>query len=464
MARDAIELRPLTVTLDPQYRMTASIRSSRRTSADAEAAAAARDLPMSMRVLISISGSNRKDQIKVATIDRMVSGYLATREQRRLLKEIASTHDFDGDGYLNRSEFESMLRELRENEDFRELYKIFVAIPERYGHKPGFTVLTAGVIFVICLYHTLHYHYHPEHAGKTGDVSLWEGAFPHCSVLIFDCRRRAQLWRYFSYAYAHKGFSHCLKNIAILLVVGAPLEMCHGWVRVGAVWVVGALGAVLSVSIFDSQSDLAGASGACFALIGAHFASVILNWREDAIARTDTIPWTRRRVKKLQFNVYRIIKIVLFGGYVLAEITYGTCKYLSKRKIHNCTLLGLDGGSLKDDPTSFTAHFSGLAVGLCFGVVVLQNRNVVWWETRLRAACGILLLCAAITALTINVTSPSFIPYWKQENGTACHHNVTTQYDIWGVGILLSASALVCIPVCAFVFCFALRQAVHGNG
>ena len=62
------------------------------------------------------------------------------------------------------------------------------------------------------------------------------------------------------------------------------------------VWILGTLGAVVGISLEDflfnsteGQASLVGASGAVAALIGAHIASVILNWTEDSFAMVNTI-------------------------------------------------------------------------------------------------------------------------------------------------------------------------------
>ena len=79
------------------------------------------------------------------------------------------------------------------------------------------------------------------------------------------------------------------------------------------VWIVGTLGAVLGVALtnflLDSKEEvsLVGASGAVAALIGAHIASVLLNWSEDSFAMVETL---RCCGQKIPFppsarNIYR---------------------------------------------------------------------------------------------------------------------------------------------------------------
>ena len=59
--------------------------------------------------------------------------------------------------------------------------------------------------------------------------------------------------------------------------------MSHGSLRVFIVYILGVLSGSLSVSVFDHKIFLAGASGGCYALIAAHLATLILNWKEDIV-------------------------------------------------------------------------------------------------------------------------------------------------------------------------------------
>ena len=59
--------------------------------------------------------------------------------------------------------------------------------------------------------------------------------------------------------------------------------MSHGSLRVFIVYILGVLSGSLSVSVFDPKIFLAGASGGCYALIAAHLATLILNWKEDIV-------------------------------------------------------------------------------------------------------------------------------------------------------------------------------------
>jgi hypothetical protein len=127
--------------------------------------------------------------IVIGQLQNVFSYFLATKEQKVQLEELANKYDEDNDGVLDQLEFELMKQELRDNDI--ALYKIFVAIPERYKHKPVATCLNALVIACVCIYHTVHYQQHPDHLnGHVNDT--WSGPYPTCSALIYDSERRAQ--------------------------------------------------------------------------------------------------------------------------------------------------------------------------------------------------------------------------------------------------------------------------------
>ena len=63
-------------------------------------------------------------------------------------------------------------------------------------------------------------------------------------------------------------------------MLGVPLEMVHRWWRILLIYLSGVLAGSLAVSVVDPAVYLAGASGGVYALIAAHLANVVFNWRE----------------------------------------------------------------------------------------------------------------------------------------------------------------------------------------
>ena len=183
--------------------------------------------------------------IKIENLDRVFSSFLfASEEQKQDLLRVAREHDENRDGKLSRDEYEKMKDHLRE--DRPDLYKIFVAVPERYTRVPVFVLSTASLIVCVMVFHAIHYHNH-----HSDDES-----YPKCSHLIYDVDRKAEVWRALSYAYAHADIGHCLLNVVMLLVVGVPLEMVHGAARVAAVWFVGSIGGVAGFALLGTGSSV----------------------------------------------------------------------------------------------------------------------------------------------------------------------------------------------------------------
>ena len=191
--------------------------------------------------------------IKIENLDRVFSSFLfASEEQKQDLLRIAREHDENRDGKLSRDEYDRMKDHLRE--DRPDLYKIFVAVPERYTRVPVFVLSTASLIVCVMVFHAIHYHNH--HSDQWFTSNFTGKSYPKCSHLIYDVDRKAEVWRALSYAYAHADVGHCLLNVVMLLVVGVPLEMVHGAARVAAVWFVGSIGGVAGFALLGTGSSV----------------------------------------------------------------------------------------------------------------------------------------------------------------------------------------------------------------
>ena len=176
------------------------------------------------------------------------------------------------------------------------------------------------------------------------------GPVPVDSLFIYDPHKRLQMWRFVFYTFVHAGWIHIIFNVCVQLAVGVPLEMVHGSLRIGTVYLAGVLAGSLGNSCFDSSSYLAGASGGVYALLAAHLANVLLNFSEQ------------------QLSVVRLAFI-----FVLASSDVGFAIW--------------DRYSSEDElpPIGYVAHLTGALAGLTLGLVVLQNfeqrlhTQCVWW-------------------------------------------------------------------------------------
>uniref|UniRef100_A0A3B3RRY3 rhomboid protease n=1 Tax=Paramormyrops kingsleyae TaxID=1676925 RepID=A0A3B3RRY3_9TELE len=105
---------------------------------------------------------------------------------------------------------------------------------------------------------------------QVSDPLFLKGPLPYHPQL------RAQAWRYLSYIFMHAGIEHLGLNMAMQLLVGVPLEMVHGAVRIGLVYVCGVLAGSLAVSVADMTAPVVGSSGGVYALVSAHLANVVM--------------------------------------------------------------------------------------------------------------------------------------------------------------------------------------------
>jgi membrane associated rhomboid family serine protease len=53
----------------------------------------------------------------------------------------------------------------------------------------------------------------------------WEGPVPYCSVLIYNPKRRWEIWRFVTYMCVHIGIGHFVFIMIMQIIVGVFLEM-----------------------------------------------------------------------------------------------------------------------------------------------------------------------------------------------------------------------------------------------
>lgn len=179
------------------------------------------------------------------------------------------------------------------------------------------------------------------------------------------CREEA--YRFLTYVFVHSGWGHLLFNIVIQLLIGIPLEMTHGMLRVGILYFVGGLAGSLGSSVFDMMANVVGASGAVYAILGAHVANVIQNFNQ------------------MPFKWIRLALLVIL-------ITLDFTLSIYQRYVNNST----------KGKISYTGHISGFSMGLLLGSFVLRNLWVEWYEKYIR-----------YTGLTIAIVGVTFAIFWN---------------------------------------------------
>ncbi|XP_043280594.1 protein rhomboid-like isoform X1 [Venturia canescens] len=199
------------------------------------------------------------------------------------------------------------------------------------------------------------------------------GPVPTDSVFIYRPDKRLELWRFAFYMFLHAGWLHLLFNLGVQLVVGLPLEMVHGSLRIGAVYMAGVLAGSLGTSVFDTDVYLVGASGGVYALLAAHLANVLLNYNN------------------MEFGIVRLV-----GIFTIASADVGFAIY----DRYAAEQMG--------PPVSYVAHLTGALAGLTIGLLVLKNfeqrlhEQLLWW-----VALGVYAACT-IFAIMYNIMHPDY--------------------------------------------------------
>lgn len=88
----------------------------------------------------------------------------------------------------------------------------------------------------------------------------------------------------------------------------------EGWLgslRVLAVYSSGVVAGALGTSVSEPDTFIAGASGGVYALIAAHLATLILNWKEDSAVKIR---------KVIHLPLTRIIRLVFISTLVVHDI------------------------------------------------------------------------------------------------------------------------------------------------
>lgn len=224
---------------------------------------------------------------------------------------------------------------------------------------------------------------------EKGLETSWRSGAPLYSPLTYSPYRRYEVWRFLTYMFIHDGISHLISNLIFQLVIGLPLELFHRFWRVGIVYSFGVIAGSLATSVLDNSTYLVGASGGCYALIGAHFATIIMNWKNM------THDWLSGPIKFILSAPVQLAFWSLYAGLDIGVAIYS--RYHEGNKI------------------SYTAHFAGLLAGILLGIAVLRNievllwENIVWWVS-LSAYLLLLLFALLWNAFYPNYPSTDWKP------------------------------------------------------
>ncbi|XP_015592806.1 protein rhomboid isoform X2 [Cephus cinctus] len=197
---------------------------------------------------------------------------------------------------------------------------------------------------------------------------------PAAVLFIYNPYKRYQAWRYISYMFVHVGVFHLVVNLLVQIMLGIPLEMVHKWWRVLTIYLAGVVAGSLGTSVSDPGVFLAGASGGVYALITAHVATIIMNWRQ------------------MEFAVVQLLVFVLITSVDIGQAVYN--RYVLDTK----------------DQIGYVAHLAGAIAGLLVGINVLRNLEVNTWEKVVWWASVFTYTGLMAAAILWNILYTSYFP------------------------------------------------------
>ncbi|KAH8380313.1 hypothetical protein KR009_009925, partial [Drosophila setifemur] len=175
-------------------------------------------------------------------------------------------------------------------------------------------------------------------------VFVWLGADPpEDSLLVYRPDQRLQLWRFLSYALLHASWLHLGFNVLTQLLFGLPLELVHGSLRTGVIYMAGVLAGSLGTSVVDSEVYLVGSSGGVYALLAAQLASLLLNFGH------------------MRHGVVQLMAVIVF---VICDFCYALYARELSRELEQ----------LQRRPSvSYIAHMTGALAGISVGLLLLRQ-------------------------------------------------------------------------------------------
>ncbi|XP_033731802.1 rhomboid-related protein 2-like [Pecten maximus] len=285
------------------------------------------------------------------------------------VQELLMRADGDGDAHITYKEFMAMMtRDLTkaERSAFRSVLRDAIAdiLPKHMREDfianytccpPPIFMITISIVEII-----VFVVYALELKDTSNPVTANTGV-PSYSPLIYLPKRRYEAWRFVTYMFIHQGYLHIISNLIFQLLLGLPLEMVNKFWRILIIYVLGVIAGSLAHSVTDHDVALAGASGGCYALIGAHIASVIVNWKE-------------MNYKCFEGNICRFllsapVRLTLLLTFSILDT--GNAVYRRFFDANATTKIGI------------SAHIGGLLAGLLLGIPILKNIKELPWEKTL---------------------------------------------------------------------------------
>ena len=167
-------------------------------------------------------------------IDLECNSGLGSKTIRKIIRTELKKADKNNDGFIDEQEFLDLVmdKSLDQNMALDKhafmTYLKGVAYAEHCQWWPPslFIIVISMIELILFMINQNKYH-------ATIDATK------DCNYLLFDPQRRDQIWRFLTYMFVHANFMHVLTNIVGQVIVGVPLEMAHGSLRVAVVYFIG---------------------------------------------------------------------------------------------------------------------------------------------------------------------------------------------------------------------------------
>ncbi|XP_025113858.1 rhomboid-related protein 2-like [Pomacea canaliculata] len=325
---------------------------------------------------------------------------------RQSLTNALTKADKDGDEYLSFQEFTAMITaDLKEERRLAFRGMLLSALGhvgvlpkrKRDDFLANYTICPPPLFIpIITLVQVIIFIAYVVDMDKRGLTVTATDGYPTYSPLSYNPKRRYEVWRFFTYMFLHDGYLHIVFNVLTQLLFGFCLEIVHGWWRVAIVYLCGVTAGSFAHSVVDPWVGLIGASGGVYALLGAHLAAVVTNWKEMNYHLCNEEEFQSRRL----FAAVRIFASAPFRlAMIVLIVLPDTGLAIFRRVALNENLR-----------VGVSAHVGGFLTGLFLGIPVLRNINEHAWETNLGWVTLVVFLVVCAFAVFFNAFHTGYPP------------------------------------------------------
>ncbi|CAG9814958.1 unnamed protein product [Phaedon cochleariae] len=323
--------------------------------------------------LSPLTGEDRKHQYYRSIFDKYDknhSGIIELKELKELIihdddipeqlvEKIYKAADQNKDGQIDFDEFLSMITSKHYKGLFQNYMNIYIrnVLPQRRQndsdkveidgvYEESYTCCPPPIAMVVISAFELACYVMDEATEKDSTLN---NSGVTAKMFIYNPYHREECWRFFTYMFVHIGYMHLAMNLFVQLALGVPLEMVHHWWRVLIVYFAGVIAGSLGTSVADPGVFLAGASGGVYALVTAHIAAILMNWKD------------------MSFPHFQLLFFIILCTLDVGSTIYNRYWLDTNQNI------------------GYTAHLAGALAGLLVGIWVLRNFNAtkresyLWW-------------------------------------------------------------------------------------